>query len=198
MSEVVGTRSIPARGPAMPAREGPTEAEIRWAWQQPLVLGAAAVLGVVTLLLLGLNSHGIIGAGFVAVLVILAAIDIELRAIPNRIVLPAAAAVLLLQIAFFPDDAVEWLAASLGAAVFLLVPALVFPAGMGMGDVKLALLLGAMLGVDVIPAMLVGFLSLWPVAIYLIATQGWEARKEKVPLGPALAFGGILILLLSG
>ena len=198
MSEVVGTRSIPARSPATPAREGPTEEEIRWAWQQPLVLGAAAVLGIFTLLLLGLDAHGIIGAGFVAVLVILAAIDIELRVIPNRIVLPAAAAVLMLQIAFFPDDALEWLAASLGAALFLLVPALVFPSGMGMGDVKLALLLGAMLGLDVIPAMLVGFLSLWPVAIYLIATQGWEARKEKVPLGPALAFGGILVLLLSG
>jgi leader peptidase (prepilin peptidase) / N-methyltransferase len=198
MSEVLGTRSIPAPGPATPARQGPTEAEIRWAWQQPLVLGAAAVLGVVTLLLLGLDAHGIIGAGFVAVLVILAAIDIELRVIPNRIVLPAAAAVLVLQIAFYPGDALEWLAASLGAALFLLVPALVFPAGMGMGDVKLALLLGAMLGLDVIPALLVGFLSLWPVAIYLIATQGWEARKEKVPLGPALAFGGILVLLLGG
>jgi hypothetical protein len=55
-----------------------------------------------------------------------------------------------------------------------------------------------MLGLDVIPAVLVGFISLWPVAIYLIATQGWEARKAKVPLGPALAFGGILVLLLSG
>jgi leader peptidase (prepilin peptidase) / N-methyltransferase len=198
MSEVVGARSIPARGPATPAREGPTEEEIRWAWQQPLVLGAAALLGIFTLLLLGLDAHGVIGAAFVAVLVILAAIDIELRVIPNRIVLPATAAVLVLQIAFFPDDALQWLAASLGAGLFLFVPALVFPAGMGMGDVKLALLLGAMLGVDVIPALLVGFLSLWPVAIYLIATQGWEARREKVPLGPALAFGGILVLLLSG
>jgi leader peptidase (prepilin peptidase) / N-methyltransferase len=198
MSEAVGAQPMTAANRATPAPQAPTEAEIRWAWQQPLVLSAAAVLGVATLLRLGLDAHGIIGAGFVVALVILAAIDIELRVIPNRIVLPAAAAVLVLQVAFYPDDAAEWLGASVGAAAFLLVPALVFPAGMGMGDVKLALLLGAMLGLDVIPAMLVGFLSLWPVAIYLVATQGWEARKETVPLGPALAFGGILVLLLSG
>ena len=197
MSEAIGAASIPARAPATEA-EGPTAEEIRWAWQQPVVIGAAVFLAILTLLRLGLDAHGIIGGGFVAVIVILAAIDIELRVIPNRIVLPAAAAVLVLQIAFYPEDAAEWLAASFGAAIFLLVPLLIFPAGMGMGDVKLAFLLGAMLGLDVIPAMLVGFLSLWPVAIYLIATQGWEARKEKVPLGPALAFGGVLVLLLTG
>jgi leader peptidase (prepilin peptidase) / N-methyltransferase len=140
----------------------------------------------------------VIGAGFAATLVILAAIDIQYRVIPNKIVLPAAAAVLVLQVAFYPDNAGEWVGASFGAALFLFLPLLVFPAGLGMGDVKLALLLGAMLGRDVIPALLVGFLSLWPVAIYLISVHGWEARKEKVPLGPSLAFGGILVLLLSG
>jgi leader peptidase (prepilin peptidase) / N-methyltransferase len=118
--------------------------------------------------------------------------------IPDRIVLPAAALVLVLQVAFYPEHATEWVGASLGAALFLLVPALIYPAGMGLGDVKLALLIGAMLGLDVIPALLLGFLSLWPIAAYLIYVHGWSARKAKVPLGPSLAFGAILVLLLSG
>jgi leader peptidase (prepilin peptidase) / N-methyltransferase len=198
MSEAFSAQSIPAPTADVQTDSGPTDEEIRSAWQQPLVLGLAAAIAIVTLLQLGLDAHGVIGAGFAATLVILAAIDIEYRVIPNKIVLPAAAAVLVLQVAFYPDSAGEWVGASFGAALFLFLPLLVFPAGLGMGDVKLALLLGAMLGRDVIPALLVGFLSLWPVAIYLIAMHGWEARKEKVPLGPSLAFGGILVLLLSG
>jgi leader peptidase (prepilin peptidase)/N-methyltransferase len=198
MSQAIPAESLTAAAPPSPAAEGPTDAEIREAWQRPIVLLIASVLAVCTLVQLGLSAHGIIGAGFAATLVVLAAIDIRHRRIPNRIVLPAAAAVLILQIAFYPDQATEWIVASLGAALFLFLPLLVFPAGMGMGDVKLALLIGAMLGEDVIPALLVGFLSLWPVALYLIATQGWSARKETVPFGPSLAFGAILVLLLSG
>ena len=176
----------------------PTDAQIRMAWQRPEVLFPAAVLALVALVHLGPTPHGVIGAGFAATLVVLAAIDLRYGLLPNRIVLPAAAAVLLLQISFYPEDAAEWVAASLGAAGFLLVPSLINASGIGMGDVKLALLLGAMLGGGVIAALLIAFLSLWPVAIYLIATQGWEARKQAVPLGPSLAFGSILVLLLSG
>lgn len=178
--------------------ERPTDAEIRAAWQRPEVLFPAAVLALVALMHLGLNPHGVIGAGFTVTLVVLAAIDLRYGLLPNRIVLPAAAGVLLLQISFYPEDAAEWVAASLGAAGFLLLPSLINASGIGMGDVKLALLLGAMLGGAVIGALLIAFLSLWPVAIYLIATQGWAARKQSLPLGPSLAFGSIVVLLLSG
>jgi leader peptidase (prepilin peptidase) / N-methyltransferase len=178
--------------------ERPSDAEIRAAWQRPEVLFPAAVLALVTLVHLGLNPHGLIGAGFAATMVVLAAIDLRHGLLPNRIVLPAAAAVLLLQITFYPEDAAEWVVASLGAAAFLLLPSLINASGIGMGDVKLALMLGAMLGGGVIAALLIAFLSLWPVAIYLIATQGWGARKQAVPLGPSLAFGSIIVLLLSG
>jgi leader peptidase (prepilin peptidase) / N-methyltransferase len=178
--------------------ERPGDAEIRAAWQRPEVLFTAAVLALVTLVTLGVNPHGVIGAGFTATLVVLAAIDLRLGLLPNRIVLPAAAAVLVLQVSFYPGDAVEWVAASLGAAAFLMLPSLINTSGIGMGDVKLALLLGAMLGGGVIAALLVGFLSLWPVAIYLFATEGWGARKKSLPLGPSLAFGSIVVLLLSG
>ena len=175
----------------------PSEDEIRMAWQRPEVLFPAIVLALVALVHLGLNPHGVIGAGFTATLVVLAAIDLRLGLLPNRIVLPAAGAVLFLQISFYPGDAVEWVAASVGAAGFLLLPSLINSSGIGMGDVKLALLLGAMLGSAVIGALLIGFLTLWPVAIYLFATEGWGARKRSLPLGPSLAFGSILVLLLS-
>jgi leader peptidase (prepilin peptidase)/N-methyltransferase len=198
MSQAIGAHTLPAAAPPTPAPEGPTDAEIRAAWQHPGVLLPAAALAACTVLLLGWSPHGIIGAGFAATLVVLAAIDIRHRRIPNRIVLPAAAAVLVLQVAFYPDHAAEWVGASFGTALFLFLPLLVFPAGMGLGDVKLALLLGAMLGQDVISALLVGFLSLWPVAVYLIAKHGWSARKETVPFGPSLAFGAVLVLLVSG
>jgi prepilin signal peptidase PulO-like enzyme (type II secretory pathway) len=178
--------------------ERPTDAEIRAAWQRPEVLFPAGVLALVALVHLGLNPHGVIGAGFTATLVVVAAIDLRYGLIPNRIVLPAAGAVLLLQISFYPGDAAEWLAASLGAALFLFLPSLINASGIGMGDVKLALLLGAMLGGAVIGALMIAFLSLWPIAIYLFVTEGWGARKRSLPLGPSLAFGSILVLLLSG
>jgi prepilin signal peptidase PulO-like enzyme (type II secretory pathway) len=203
MNEAVDTRAYlatesDAPDAPMEEQEPPTPEEIRLVWQQPIVLVPAVMLAVLTLTVLGPSAHGIIGACFVAILVVLAAIDIEYRVIPNRIVLPAAAIVLVAQLAFYPGDGLEWVAASLGAALFLFIPLLIFPSGMGLGDVKLALLIGAMLGLDVIPALFIGFLSLWPVGLYLIATQGWSARKAKVPLGPSLAFGAIVVLLLSG
>jgi leader peptidase (prepilin peptidase) / N-methyltransferase len=203
MSEAVDTRAFldtqsDRPDAPMEEQEPPTPEEIRLVWQQPIVLVPAVMLAVLTLTVLGPSAHGIIGACFVGTLVVLAAIDIEYRVIPNRIVLPAAALVLVAQLAFYPGNALEWVVASLGAALFLLIPLLIFPSGMGLGDVKLALLIGAMLGLDVIPALFIGFLSLWPVGLYLIATQGWSARKAKVPLGPSLAFGAIVVLLLSG
>jgi leader peptidase (prepilin peptidase)/N-methyltransferase len=197
-AERPATQAEAERPTAQAETQRPTDAEIRAAWQRPEVIFPAAVLALVTLVHLGLNPHGVIGAGFTATLVVLAAIDLRHGLLPNRIVLPAAAAVLLLQITFYPGDAAEWVAASLGAAAFLLLPSLINASGIGMGDVKLALLLGAMLGGGVIAALLLAFLSLWPVAIYLIATQGWEARKRSVPLGPSLAFGSIVVLLLGG
>jgi prepilin signal peptidase PulO-like enzyme (type II secretory pathway) len=168
------------------------------AWQRPEVLFPAVVLALVALVQLGVNPHGVIGAGFTATLVVLAAIDLRYRLLPNRIVLPAVGVVLFLQLVFYPENGAEWVAASLGAAVFLFLPTLLVASGIGMGDVKLALLLGAMLGGDVIAALLIGFLTLWPVAIYLFATEGWGARKQTLPLGPSLAFGSILVLLLGG
>lgn len=146
---------------------------------------------------LGFTDHGLVSAFLVAVLAVLAAIDLEQRIIPNRIVLPAFALVLAAQLALFPEDALEWVLAAAGAALLLIVPALLKPGGVGMGDVKLGLLVGAGLGDDVIQAMLVGLFATWPVIIYLVSNQGRAATKLSLPLAPFIAFGAIFALLVD-
>jgi leader peptidase (prepilin peptidase)/N-methyltransferase len=84
--------------------------------------------------------------------------------------------------------------AGLGAALFLLVAALAYPAGMGMGDVKLALLLGVALGATVPVAMMIGMVAALVPSIVLYARHGSAARKMKIPFGPFLAFGGVVAL----
>ena len=158
----------------------------------------AAVLVAAVLVRFGLDGRGIVAAYVVAVLVVLSRIDLRERRLPNRIVLPSAAAVLAAQIVLDPGRALEWTIAALGAALFLFVPLLVYPAGMGMGDVKLALLLGAALGRPVILALALGFLSSFVLAIGLIMLRGLAARKTMIPFGPFLAFGAIVALLLGG
>jgi leader peptidase (prepilin peptidase)/N-methyltransferase len=145
----------------------------------------------------GVAGHAFIGGFFAAVLAYLAAFDAEHRLIPNRVVLPAAAVVLALQIAVYPDRTVEWIAAAAGAAGFFLVTLLVYPPGLGMGDVKLALLLGAALGTDVVGAVLLGTVA---AALYgggLVLLNGSAARKHAIAFGPFLAAGGIVALLLA-
>src|SRR5204863_2128405 len=112
-------------------------------------------------------------AGFVvAVLIALAVIDIRTRRVPNKIVLPATAIVLLAQIAISPDRWFEWVIASLGTFGLFLVAALLNPGGLGMGDVKLALLLGAALGWTVLAALIIGFLAAAVAGLGMIARYG--------------------------
>jgi uncharacterized membrane protein (UPF0127 family)/Flp pilus assembly protein protease CpaA len=158
----------------------------------PLAGGVGALLALVRF---GFSSEGLVTACFLAALGMLAVIDYQRRVIPNVIVLPAAALVLGLQLALFPDQALEWILASVGCFSLLLVLTLIKPGGLGMGDVKLGLLLGAGLGLDVAMALLLGFLALWPVALYLVLTDGADARKQTLPLGPALALGAAIVAL---
>jgi leader peptidase (prepilin peptidase)/N-methyltransferase len=133
-----------------------------------------------------------------AVLIALAAIDLDLHLIPNKIVYPAAVwgvvSALLIRIDDFPELA-AWGA---GAFLFLLIAALAYPAGMGMGDVKLAGVMGLYLGSSVVLALLVAFLSGTAVGISIMARHGVaEGRKKGVPFGPFLALGGIVALLVG-
>jgi leader peptidase (prepilin peptidase) / N-methyltransferase len=140
----------------------------------------------------GLTVYTLGAAAFCVVLVAISAIDAEYRIVPNRIVLPAAVAALVFQMLRAPS--IEWPLAAFGAALFLFAAALAYPRGMGMGDVKLALLLGAFLGRMVTVGLMVGlFAALVPSAI-LLATKGAAARKIAIPFAPFLAFGAIVAL----
>jgi leader peptidase (prepilin peptidase)/N-methyltransferase len=161
-------------------------------WKYPAVELLTAVLVSASLLRFGLTLQGAVAVLFCASLVAVTVTDLERRIIPNRIVLPAAAVVLAVQTAGRPS--VEWVLAALSAALFLLIAAVVHPGGMGMGDVKLALLLGAALGRTVPVALMTGLVTVLLPALVLLVRHGSAARKMALPLGPFLALGGVVAL----
>src|SRR5919201_301222 len=129
----------------------------RIGWHYPVVELVTAGLVAACFGVWGFSGRAAVSAFFCAVLVAVSAIDAEHRIVPNRIVVPSAALVLAAQTALRPSP--EWAIASFGAALCLFVAVLAYPAGMGMGDVKLALLLGAMLGRTVPVGLMVGMVS---------------------------------------
>lgn len=157
----------------------------------------AAPLVVASFVHFGLTWDGLLGAFFCAVLVVLSIIDLEERRLPNVIVLPSFALVLAAHLVLYPDRAVEWTIAAVGAAVFLFLPTLLMPGAMGMGDFKLALLLGAMLGWAVATAILVASLAGAIAAVGVLLVRGSGARKQAIPFGPFLALGGIVALFMG-
>jgi leader peptidase (prepilin peptidase)/N-methyltransferase len=163
-----------------------------------LTAALAFVLAAASFLHFGVTARGFIAALFTVVLVVLSAIDIEQGILPNRIVFPATGVVLALQLAFFPEHALEWVLSSLGAGLFFLVAYLTYRAGLGLGDVKFALLLGAGLGKGVVLGIFVGMFAAGVAGLIIIGRQGFEARKKSIPLGPFLAFGAVISLFFSG
>jgi prepilin signal peptidase PulO-like enzyme (type II secretory pathway) len=160
-----------------------------------VVSGTAGFLSLLALIRYGISGDGLVAVFVIAVLVVLSGHDLKRRIIPNRIVLPAAAVVLVANVALHSDRWYEWLLASLGAGLFFLVFALARRGALGMGDVKLALFLGAALGEDVIVALIVGTLAAAALGIAILVREGSEGRKRAIPLGPFLAGGAIVVLL---
>jgi leader peptidase (prepilin peptidase) / N-methyltransferase len=158
----------------------------------PLVEVLTAALAVACVAVFGLKAYAALAFGFCAVLLTLSVIDVRHRIVPNRIVLPAAGIVLVAHTAI--DPSLEWALGALGASCFLFAAALAYPKGLGMGDVKLALLLGAMLGASVAVALFLGFVAALVPAVVLFARHGSAARKMAVPLVPFLSFGAIVAL----
>lgn len=181
--------SVPAGGPSAPVQERPST-------QVPaLALAVGAVLSATAVARFGVTAEGLLSAGLLPVLAALAAIDLRARVLPNRIIGPALLAVLAWQVVFFADRVPECLVAAAGAGAFLLLPSLLHPGAMGMGDVKLAALLGLALGGGVIGALLIGFLAVAPVAAALLLVRGVDARRAAIPFGPFLALGAGVALL---
>jgi leader peptidase (prepilin peptidase)/N-methyltransferase len=161
-------------------------------WIYPAVELATAGLIAGCFVAFGLSGKAFVASFFCAVLVVLSAIDLRHRIVPNRLVLPAALVVLVAQTALSPSP--EWALGALGASGFLFVAALAYPAGMGMGDVKLALLLGAMLGRVVAVGLMLGMVAALVPSVYLLARHGSAARKMGIPFAPFLALGAIVAL----
>ena len=146
----------------------------------------------------GVSAEAFISAIFVVVLVVLSVIDYERGLLPNRIVLPATGVILALQLAFFPDHAVEYIVSTLGAGLFFLIAYLTYRAGLGLGDVKFACLLGAGLGQGVVLGIFLGMFFAGIAGVIIVARKGLDARKQTIPLGPFLALGAILSLFFNG
>ena len=160
----------------------------------PAVELATGLLVAACFFRFGFTGEAFVASLFAATLVVLSAIDVERRILPDLIVLPATVIVLAANIALFPDRTLELVLASLGAALFLFVALLAYPRGMGMGDVKLCLLLGAGLGKVVTVGMMVGMLAAVAASAVLFARHGIAARKMYIPFGPFLAFGALVAL----
>ncbi|MEJ7826176.1 MAG: A24 family peptidase [Solirubrobacteraceae bacterium] len=164
--------------------------------RHPLLAAAVALLTVFSFAKFGLTPEAFVAAFACAALAVLAAIDIEHRLLPNRILFPAFLVVVVAQVAVAPDRAVEWLLAGLAAAVFLALPLIIRRDAMGMGDVKLALLLGAVVGWGVFPAIVIGCFAMLPFALVMLARDR-SIKGATLPFGPFLVFGTVVMLFAS-
>jgi leader peptidase (prepilin peptidase)/N-methyltransferase len=158
----------------------------------PLVeaLTAALCVGAV------LANHSAVSIALAIVLILLvvpsALIDLEHRIIPNRITALGAVMALVIGLALDPGGEPERLIASVAAGGFLLLAALAYPGGMGMGDVKLAGMMGLFLGAAVAPALLIALVAGVGLGAVVIARKGASAgRKTAIPFGPFLALGAL-------
>jgi prepilin signal peptidase PulO-like enzyme (type II secretory pathway) len=157
----------------------------------------AACFAIAALLHVGLGARGLLVACVVAILVELAAVDLERRILPNRIVLPALLVVLGAQLVLDPSFYVKALVSAAAAGFFLLVPALIRRGALGMGDVKLAALVGAALGPLAATALGLGLTAAGGYALLLVAMRSRAALKQEIPLGPFIAGGAIAAVLLA-
>lgn len=162
----------------------------------PLVEALTAALAVAVVALRWEEPDIWLGLALVAVLVPTAVIDLDHRIIPNTLMATAAIAAVAIGLLTDPGGEPERLIAGACAGAFLLAAALAYPRGMGMGDVKLAAVLGLFLGREVAVALLVALIAGSLVGVALMARRGVaEGRRTAIPFGPFLAFGGVVALL---
>ncbi|HET8956513.1 MAG TPA: prepilin peptidase [Solirubrobacterales bacterium] len=162
----------------------------------PLTELAVGILFLVTVVVLWGEAWEVaLGLVFVSALVAVTLTDLELKVIPNRILLVATAFALAIVALGDPGSFPERLAAATAAGGLLFIAALAYPQGMGLGDVKLAAVMGLYLGRSVAPALLVALFAGSVVGLAIIVREGPAARKRGIPFGPFLALGGIVGLL---
>lgn len=164
----------------------------------PLTELTMALLYAATVLVLWDDATEIcLGLVFVTMLVAVTLTDLERRIIPNKILLVAAVLGVAIAAVGDPGSLPERAIAAAAAGGLFFLAALAYPRGMGLGDVKLAATMGLFLGRDVAPAIFVALLTGSLVGLAMIARDGAGARKQAIPFGPFLAFGGVVGLLLG-
>ena len=161
--------------------------------QYPIVEAVTGALCAACVLRFGADSDVWLPLVFVLLLVPITLIDLEHHIIPNVLSAIGAVAAFALVLAFQTDDLTEHIIAALAAGGFFLIAALVYPAGMGMGDVKLAAVMGLFLGRAVVPAIFAALIAGTVVGAVVIARFGAkDGRKKGIPFGPWLAFGSLV------
>jgi leader peptidase (prepilin peptidase) / N-methyltransferase len=162
-------------------------------WRYPAVEALTGLLCAAVVVRYGADRDVWLPLVFVLLLVPVTLIDLDFHIIPNTLMLIGAVAGLALVLAFDSADLVEHLIAAVAAGGFFLVAALAYPAGMGMGDVKLAGVMGLFLGRAVAPAIFSALVAGTLVGAVIIARLGAaEGRKRGIPFGPWLALGSLV------
>jgi leader peptidase (prepilin peptidase) / N-methyltransferase len=163
----------------------------------PAIELTAAVVFAAIVAVRGFDAQLLLELPLAASLIALAAIDLEHRLLPNKIVYPLAAWGLVGTALVDRGDVVSHLIAGAAGFLALFLAALAYPGGMGMGDVKLAGAMGLYLGTALAPAMLIALLSGSVVGVAIMVREGASARKKAVPFGVFLALGGVAALLVG-
>ena len=160
----------------------------------PLVEAITGVAFVLAYARFGLDWETLVAWFFIAAMVAIAFIDYDHMIIPTRIVLPGALLGLMASVALHPQQWWMYVAGSLGAAAFMFALAMIWAGGMGPGDIRMALFMGAVLGKYVVLALFMAFLLGGVVGGILLLTKK-RSRKDLIPFGPYLALGSVLAVL---
>jgi leader peptidase (prepilin peptidase)/N-methyltransferase len=164
----------------------------------PLVEAGTAALCVGAVIAHTSAAGMALSVALILIVVPAAVIDLEHRIIPNRITALGAVLALVLGTALDPSGEPGRLIAGAAAGGFLLIAALAYPGGMGMGDVKLAAVMGLFLGSAVAPAILIALLAGVLVGAVVVARKGTaEGRKTAIPFGPFLALGALVAVFVG-
>jgi leader peptidase (prepilin peptidase)/N-methyltransferase len=165
---------------------------------------ATGLLFAVAVIRYDVTLTAVVYAAFFWVLVVLTAIDLEHKLLPNRVVYPSfvAGAIALVVLSVIDGEFGRLQSAAIGALVFggfLFIVAFIAPAGMGGGDVKLAFVLGEFLGYAggvgiVLVGMFMSFVMGALIGIVVMVVTG-GSRKMQVPFGPFLAAGTFVSLM---
>jgi leader peptidase (prepilin peptidase)/N-methyltransferase len=159
----------------------------------PLVEALTGALCAGAVLAHGSASGIALSIALILLVVPAALIDLEHRIIPNKITALGAVLALAIGLALDPSGEPGRLIAGAAAGGFLLAAAMAYPGGMGMGDVKLAGMMGLFLGAAVAPALLIALISGVLLGAVVIARKGAkQGRKTAIPFGPFLALGALV------